>query len=164
MGLPDKLRAHLRQLLHLDESPQRTALAFAVGMFIAFSPTYGLHTLSAFFCVWAFRLNAVAVLTASFINNPWTVVPILGATFWTGFQLMGMPAGAAFDWDHLTVAALYEQLMPYIVPFFVGGLALSLAGAALSYPLVYALLAKYRIRGRAGAPPPDRLPPDASVR
>jgi uncharacterized protein (DUF2062 family) len=37
-------RALLRQVLHLQESPRRTALAFALGVFIAFSPAYGLHT------------------------------------------------------------------------------------------------------------------------
>ena len=46
----DQVRTALKQLLHLKESPHRTALAFAVGAFIAFSPTYGLHTLSVLFC------------------------------------------------------------------------------------------------------------------
>ncbi|MFB3071649.1 MAG: DUF2062 domain-containing protein, partial [Nitrospirales bacterium] len=43
------IRSQLTQVLHLQESPHRTALAFALGIFIAFSPTYGLHTLSAIF-------------------------------------------------------------------------------------------------------------------
>lgn len=43
------LKEKLRQILHLGESPQRTAMAFAVGIFIAFSPAYGLHTAGVFF-------------------------------------------------------------------------------------------------------------------
>src|SRR5690349_2078083 len=53
-------RALLRQVLHLQESPQRTALAFAIGVFIAFSPAYGLHTAMVVVCTWLFGLNFVA--------------------------------------------------------------------------------------------------------
>jgi uncharacterized protein (DUF2062 family) len=37
------VRSLFRQVLHLDETPHRTALAFAIGIFIGFSPAYGLH-------------------------------------------------------------------------------------------------------------------------
>ena len=53
-------RSLLKQVLHLHESPQRTALAFAIGVFIGFSPAYGLHTLMVFFFAWALRLNLLA--------------------------------------------------------------------------------------------------------
>ena len=77
-------RAHLKQVLHLQESPQRTATAFAIGTAIAFCPFYGFHTLLAIGCTWGFRLNFIAVMAGNFINNPWTLIPILGATYWTG--------------------------------------------------------------------------------
>jgi uncharacterized protein (DUF2062 family) len=156
------LRAQLRQILHLNESPHRTALAFAVGVFIAFSPTYGLHTLSVFFCAWAFRLNFAAVLAGSLINNPWTVVPILGATVWAGFQCLGMPQVPSFDWTDLRVSAIYEQVMPYAVPFFVGGFVLSGLAAVLGYLVAYLLITRYRARdghhSQTGAP----LPPGSA--
>ncbi|MFX9081388.1 DUF2062 domain-containing protein, partial [Acinetobacter baumannii] len=40
-------RAALRRLLALDDPPERTALAFSIGVFIAFSPFLGLHTIMA---------------------------------------------------------------------------------------------------------------------
>lgn len=141
------LRAHLVQVLRLQESPQRTALAFALGLFIAFSPTYGFHTLSAVFLAWAFRLNAVALMAGAFVNNPWTVVPILAATFWTGFQIMGRPESSqTLQWDHLTLQQLYAQIQLYGVPFFVGGLVLSVAAALLAYPLAYWIIREARAR------------------
>ncbi|MEW6544025.1 MAG: DUF2062 domain-containing protein [Nitrospirota bacterium] len=157
-----QIRSHLKQLLHLDEPPRKTALAFAIGVFIAFSPTYGLHTLSAAFCAWAFRLNAIALFAGAFINNPWTAVPILAATFWTGFQLLGLPETAPFNWSDLSPASLYQQVAPYALPFFIGGLALSLLGALVSYPAAYLLITQYRARLRQAAPRPDRLPPQGS--
>ena len=156
-----QLRAHLVQILHLREPPHRTALAFAVGAFIAFSPTYGLHTLSALFCAWAFRLNVVALVAGSLINNPWTVVPILGATLWTGVQLTGLPEVPAMNWADLSAMALYKQVMPYAMPFFLGGFVLSALGAVVGYPIAYAAIVVHR--GRQARTAAERLPPETGV-
>jgi len=138
------IRSQLTQVLHLQESPHRTALAFALGIFIAFSPTYGLHTLSAIFFAWAFRLNFAAILLGNFVNNPWTTVPILGATMWTGFLLLGMPELPAISWDNLSTEALYEVVMPYLLPFTIGACTLSLLGALIAYPLGLLLISRHR--------------------
>lgn len=161
MAAFEQLRAYGIRLLHLAEPPRRTALAFAVGVFIAFSPTYGLHTLSVLFCTWAFRFNGLAVLAGSLINNPWTFLPILGATFWTGVQLTGQPDIPPMQWTDLSAMALYEQVWPYALPFFLGGFVLSLLGAIISYPLAYWLIATHRAR-RADAAA-GQLPPGTSV-
>ena len=44
------------------------ALAFAVGVFIGFSPAYGLHMLLVGFCAWAFGLNLIALLAGAFLE------------------------------------------------------------------------------------------------
>jgi hypothetical protein len=154
-------RSLLKQVLHLQESPQRTALAFAIGVFIAFSPTYGLHIVMVLFCNWALGLNLLALMVGAFINNPWTIVPILGATYWVGALLLGRSDSPSFDWHDVSFVAIYEQVMPYAVPFFLGGLVLSLLGAALAYPLAYYFVAKHR-----QSHPPDQaqpLPPPQDV-
>jgi uncharacterized protein (DUF2062 family) len=154
-------RSLLRQVLHLEESPRRTALAFAVGVFIAFSPAYGLHTAMAALCTWIFGLNFLAVMTGAFVNNPWTIVPILGATYWTGAWLLGRTDTPAFNWDDLSFGGIYQQAFPYLVPFALGGLVLSVIGGLLSYPLAYLLIARYRppLRGPEDRPlpPPDQV-------
>ena len=147
-------RSLLKQVLHLQESPQRTALAFAIGVFIAFSPTYGLHTVMVLFCTWALGLNFLALMAGAFINNPWTIVPILGATYWVGALLLGQSDVPSFDWQDLSFSAIYDQVMPYAGPFFLGGFVLSLLGAALAYPLAYYFVAKHR-----QSHPPDPIEP-----
>ena len=158
-----RLRSYLSQILHLHESPHRTAFAFAIGVFIAFSPIYGLHTLSVVFCTWAFRLNFLALMVGAGINNPWTLVPILGATIWTGSKLLGIPQAAPFDWDNLSFLSLYDQVLPYALPFAAGGVFLGLIGALLSYPATYLVISRYRAHGSRPALDGKPLPPRAGL-
>jgi uncharacterized protein (DUF2062 family) len=154
------LRALLKQVLHLQESPHRTALAFAVGSGIAFCPLYGFHMILVGLCTWAFKLNFIALLAGALINNPWTIVPILGATYWTGAILLGRSETPAFDWSELGFRAIYEQVMPYAVPFAFGGLVLTLIAAIVSYPLALYLITKHRetsARRVEPLPPPKPL-------
>ncbi len=153
-----QFRTHLSQLLHLHESPHRTALAFALGVVIAFSPTYGLHTASVILCAWGFRLIFIAILSGSLINNPWTLVPILGLTFWTGFELTSYQP-VSFAWDDLSLGSMYEAILPYFVPFMIGGIVLSLLGGMLSYPVAYVVISRYRALRHRQPGDGEPLPP-----
>ena len=159
---PLAFRTLLREVLHLQEPPRRTALAFALGVFIAFSPAYGLHMILVGLCTWLFGLNFLALLAGSLINNPWTLVPILGLTYWSGACLMGRADSPTFNWQDLSFAGLYQQILPYAIPFTLGGIVLSFLGAALAYPAAYLFLTKYR-----QPEPPSRqepLPPSDTLR
>ena len=79
-------RRWLNQLLHTHDTPQRTAVAYAVGVFFGFSPLLGLHTVLALVLAFAFNLNRVAVLLGVYSNLPWilpayySLATLLGAT------------------------------------------------------------------------------------
>lgn len=148
-------RALLRQVLHLKESPERTALAFAIGVFIAFSPLYGLHMVLVVLCTWLFGLNFLALLAGAFVNNPWTVVPILGVTYWTGALLLGRTETPSFNWHDVSFAAVYQQILPYAIPFALGGLVLSTVTALVAYPAAYWFVSKYRLRAPLQPLPPS---------
>ena len=76
----------LDQLLHTHDTPQRTAAAYAIGVFFGFSPFLGLHTVLGLVVAFAFNLNRVAVLLGVYSNLPWilpayyTLATMLGAT------------------------------------------------------------------------------------
>lgn len=146
MRSSSRLRSLLRQLLHLQESPHRTALAFALGVFFTFSPPYGLHMMMAVFCAWAFRLNFVALLAGLCVNTPWTIVAVLGGTLWLGCLLLGVPFPTSLDWGDTSPSAIFNQVKPYLLPFIVGGTVLSLAAGLLAYPIAYWLITRYRER------------------
>ena len=150
-------RTLLRQLLHLQESPRRTAFAFALGVFIAFCPAYGFHMILVGLLTWLFELNFVALLAGALINNPWTIVPILGMTYWSGALLIGRTDTPAFDWHDLSFTGLYQQMLPYAAPFALGGIVLSLVGSLLAYPAACYFISKY-CRSTA-SPDQGPLPP-----
>src|SRR5919199_6910934 len=88
------LRAAFRRLLALDDPPERTALAFSLGLFIAFSPLLGLHTVLATALALLFRFNKVAIYAGTFVNNPFlTLAPIIVASYAVGAFLLGRPVG-----------------------------------------------------------------------
>ena len=68
-----RARRWLDHLLHTHDTPERTAAAFAVGVFFGFSPFLGLHTVLGLVVAFAFGLNRVAVLLGVYSNLPWIV-------------------------------------------------------------------------------------------
>src|SRR5215470_7219149 len=85
-------RAAFRRLLAIDDPPERTALAFSIGVFIAFSPFLGLHTILATLIAFLFRFNKVAIYTGTFVNNPFfTLVPIIIGSYAVGAFVLGRP-------------------------------------------------------------------------
>jgi uncharacterized protein len=150
-------RATLRRLLAIDDPPERTALAFSVGVFIAFSPFLGLHTIMATLIAFVFRFNKVAIYAGTFINNPFlTLVPIIVGSYAVGAFILGRPLKIPQEGIELLktpriFSGEYYRLIfiqsRYIVePFAVGGLILSVVCSLLAYPLTLRTLRAYRSR------------------
>jgi uncharacterized protein (DUF2062 family) len=164
-----RIKKTAQQILHLGDSPRRTALAFAIGVFLAFSPAYGLHTISVFLFAWAFRLNVVAMLAGSLVNNPWTLLPILGSTMWVGLTLFPTSAPPPLNWSQFTLQMLlhssqftfqmlWSQLQPFFLPFVVGATLLGILASLVAYPLVLVGLQRYHKHQRIHGPLTASLP------
>ena len=153
-------RAPIRRLLAIDDPPERTALAFSIGVFIAFSPFLGLHTIMATVLAFAFRFNKIAIYAGTFVNNPFlTLVPIILASYAVGALLMGRPLGlpqASMELlrsPHLLTGEWWGQLFKssgnVLLPFFIGGMVLSVICSSLAYPLTLRFLrARQRLAGK----------------
>ena len=144
-------RSTFRRLLALDDPPERTALAFSLGVFIAFSPFLGLHTILATLIAFLFRFNKVAVYTGTFINNPFlTLVPIIIVSYALGALILGRPlripaAGVELlRHPHLLTASYYHKLFreswDIVWPFSIGGMILSVVCSLIAYPVTSSLL------------------------
>lgn len=155
-------RATFRRLLALDDPPERTALAFSVGVFIAFSPFLGLHTILATLMAFVFRFNKIAIYTGAFINNPFlTLVPIIVASYAIGAFLLGRPlripeSGVELlRHPHLLTAGYYSEVFQnswqIVWPFAIGGMVLSVVCSAIAYPVTSSLLRRHRSKVKESA-------------
>jgi len=130
---------YLRRLLALDDTPERIALAFALGVFLAFSPLLGLHTILGLTIAFMFGLNRVAVLLGVWVNNPYTIVPIYAAAAYFGGLLIGFPPGQSglhFRWSDLWHFSFWLHLMrqwQMLKPIVLGSTILSFISGPLSY-------------------------------
>jgi len=149
------IRRWLDALLHIDDTPERTAAAFALGVFFGFSPFLGLHTVLGVVAAFLLNLNRVAVLLGVYSNLPWIIAPYYAFATMAGARITGHklpPAlrsqlGALFDMTvfgtefwHRLITILKPLLWPYTVGSTFGALVL----AALAYPLALAFVTSRR--------------------
>src|SRR5258708_12111105 len=99
------VRRWLGALLHIDDSPERTAAAFALGVFFGFSPFVGLHTLLAIAFAFLLNFNRVAVLLGVYSNLPWIVAPYYAFTT--------MVFGARLPGHRIPPAFLDQVMSPF---------------------------------------------------
>jgi uncharacterized protein (DUF2062 family) len=147
-----RLRRLAQILLHVEDTPTRVALAFGLGIFIAFFPIFGIHTAMAIGLAFAFRLNRAAILAGTFTNNPWTIAPMYTTGTLLGCSLLGVsPISLGEVAWHLHGRAFYDSLIaglgPLVMPYIVGNLVLGLVTGTLAFAILRFLL--WRRRGPA---------------
>ena len=151
-GRAKRIGEWLRVVLHTDDTPPRAALAFAIGVFIAWTPALGFHTLLALAIAFLFGLNRVAVLAGTFVNNPWTIVPIYSMSAYLGSLLTGAdvspPRLEGKSWSDLF--DFFAQCRPWIVPLTMGTLVMGALSALVSFPVVLFGIRWYRGLRQAG--------------
>jgi uncharacterized protein (DUF2062 family) len=152
-----RLRRLVEAFLHLDDTPPRIAAAFAVGVYLAFHPLFGLHTLMALGIAFAFRLSRAAVLVGIYVNNPWTIAPMYLAGTTLGCWILGVPLDGLSDieWD-LDNRAFYRLLLvslrPYLWPYVVGNTILGIVCGSMAYVIVRWFLERRARRAAALRP------------
>jgi uncharacterized protein (DUF2062 family) len=149
------VRRWLDALLHIDDTPQRTAAAFALGIFFGFSPFLGLHTVLGIVFAFLLNLNRVAVLLGVYANLPWVIAPYYTFVTIAAARITGDRApsnfqaqvGALFElsvfhtdfWNRL-ITIVKPLLLPYMVGSTIGALALAL----IAYPVALAFVTSRR--------------------
>jgi len=150
-----RARQVVNVLLHVDDAPERTALAFAIGIWIAFFPIIGIHTVMALGIAFAFRLNRVAILLGAYLSNPWTVAPMFMAGTALGCVLLGVSPSVVWSvqWRDTWSIELLHRLRPLLLPYVVGNILLGTLSSFVAYLSTRSLL----LRRRAGStsPPPS---------
>lgn len=155
----------------LPDSPSRIARGIASGVFVCFTPLFGLHFAAAALVAWFVRGNILAALLATLVGNPITF-PLIAAmsiglgefilrsqsqvplnqvlgTFSKAFgqitgNLSSLLSGGTAQWDQL---AVFFQAV--FLPYLVGGLGPGLIAGGVTFFLSRPVIAAYQ-RRRAG--------------
>lgn len=73
----------------LPDTPHRIALGFACGIFVCFTPIFGLHIISAMVMAYLLRGNVVASVIGTFFGNPITFPFIATLSYRLGWLIVG---------------------------------------------------------------------------
>jgi uncharacterized protein (DUF2062 family) len=148
-----RTRAWLGQLLHTRDTPQRTAAAYALGVFFGFSPLLGLHTVLGLIFAFALSLNRVAVLLGVYSNLPWILVPYYTLTTWLGATILRteLPPGVLEglrdglenrSWSEFRTAVM--ALKPVVWAFTLGSLIGAVVLALIAYRVSFVMISTHR--------------------
>jgi uncharacterized protein len=151
----------VHRLRRLPDPAHRISRGIFAGVFVSFTPFYGLHFLAAAAVAWAIRGNILAALLATFFGNPVTFPIIAAISVELGSWMLGLPpvplpkvvsafslasvelwanvkaifTPAAADWSRM--ADFFRHVfLPYLVGGIVPGIAVGLFAYYASYPLI----------------------------
>ena len=156
----------------VPDTPEKIARGIWAGVFVTFSPFFGLHFLFAFLIARLMRGNVLAALMATFFGNPLTYVPIAATSLWFGHFLLGMRphradhtatmgeqiSGAWADLWHNFLAIFTPEKMEwaglkvfydeFFFPFMIGGIIPGIIAGTVCYYLSVPLIRAYQKRRR----------------
>lgn len=159
------------RMRRLPDSPERIARGVWAGVFVTFSPLFGMHFVVAVMLARLMKGNMLAALMATFVGNPLTFVFIALASLKTGHIILGTEleegelsalsrkfGDAGSDLWHNFVAVFTHAKMDWsglaifsrdvFYPYLIGGIIPGVICATIAYYLMVPLLRAYQHRRR----------------
>jgi uncharacterized protein (DUF2062 family) len=130
-----KIKAILRKALLDGITPKSLALSASVGVYIAFSPFPGAHTLMMLLAKWLLRLHFPTLFIMTSINNPWTMIPFFSLDYAFGHWLLHSVIGWSPTWT-ISLAKIFGSGTICLWSFFIGGNILGIVAGLLTYPVM----------------------------
>jgi len=156
----------IHRLRRLPDPAHRISRGIAAGVFVCFTPLFGLHFLSAALVAWVVRGNILAALLATFVGNPLTFPLIAELSLDLGSRFLGMPVdmhlpqvieavGKAMGeiWNNFLAlftprraewGGVRHLFYRVFLPYTVGGLMPGLGAALIAYGLANPVISAYQ--------------------
>lgn len=169
------------RIKRLPDTPHRIALGFACGVFVSYSPLFGMHFVAAAAMAMLVRGNLLASLLGTFFGNPLTFPFIATISLRTGHMFLGETStnvtfvsvrNAIWDgimgiWHSLlSIFGLADSawgdvanfMTTVFFPYLLGGLVPGLLSGIACYLLARPVVAAYQRRRRAKLIKKSRAP------
>lgn len=160
------------RLRRLPGTPEEIARGIFAGVFVVFTPLFGLHFLAAAILAKIMQGRILAAMLATFVGNPLTYVPIAVLSLRLGYAMLGLPRpdgltrdifrhvhGATHDlWrnfkalftsDRAEWGRLIEFWDTVFFPWMVGSILPGVFFALIAYYLALPVIRAYQIRRMA---------------
>jgi hypothetical protein len=134
-----RLKDYILRLSKKGLTPHEVSLGVAVGIFVAFIPLFGSHTLTAIALASLLRVNTLIVLLGTQISNPVTFPFQLFISAEVGSLILN---GRFLE---IKLTGNLSYLQQFILPILIGSLVLGICASVLSF-----LLVKNVLERRAG--------------
>ena len=142
----DSVKKAYVRFLKIRGTPREISLGFALGIFVAMSPTMGFQMAIAIPIAAMLKWNKIAAAMAVWVSNPLTAPFIYGPTYFVGAKLLGMSLGlnAADAASRSTMLAFAEKAPEIFGAMTLGGVVLGLPLAVVSYFIAFYAVQKYQ--------------------
>lgn len=139
-------RGILKKLFSLKDNPHAIAGGVAIGMFMGFTPLFGLKTLLALGAAWLLRCNPIAAVISVSLHD--VVTPfwpfLLRIEYDIGYWILSHPhvLPPHLEMHHLKVGEILKWSTFHKVglPLLVGSMFLSIPAALIAYAITLGVL------------------------
>lgn len=131
----EKIKSVIKNAFESGGSPEKLAMAFCVGIYIAFSPFPGAHTIMVLLSRWLLGLNLPVLFLSASINNPWTMIPFFSLDYVFGYWFLHSVLGCSGMWE-ISLAKVFGSGKICLLSFLVGGNLLGIVAAIVFYPVM----------------------------
>ena len=130
-----KFRGFYYQLILAREAPNRIASGIAIGVFIAWSPLLGIHTVLCILLAFVFKASKTASILGSLLCNPLTIPFILFIDYEVGILICNL---LKINYTHMILSDfknidLLKTGMEVLVPALIGSFVLGIVNAVPAY-------------------------------
>ncbi len=156
----------VHRIRRLPDPPHKISRGIAIGVFVCFTPFYGMHFLLATILCVIMQGNIFAAIMATFFGNPLTFPIIAVVSVDLGSWMLGLPGGmqlpgivGAFSnaslemWANMTAmftdeVAHWDRLIRFFkrvfLPYLVGGIIPGIFTAGVAYAFSHPLISAYQ--------------------
>jgi uncharacterized protein (DUF2062 family) len=123
------------KLFRINDSPQKIAIGFGLGVFLGILPATG--PLASLFAAWIFRVNRAAALLGCLLTNTWFAVATFLFSIKAGSVVMGLDWHQVyssyqqliknFHWADLLKLSIFKMFLPVLIGYFIISLLVGLA-------------------------------------
>ena len=130
-----KLKNIIENALKAGWTAEKLSLSFCLGLYTAFSPFPGGHTVMMVAFHYIFKLNFPLLFIVTSINNPWTMIPFFSLDYVFGYWFVHSLLGIHPSWT-IGLADIFGGGTICLWSFLIGGNILGIASALIAYPVV----------------------------